>query len=191
MKIWLPILLFMAGCGSACAYPAPDYEAARKATVRIEMLAGVCSGTAIGHHTLLSAEHCTSEGVTGWVVNGRTVVITKVVSDGADHVLLTTDVYFKDIARMGSKPKQGDSVFGFGNPAGVPGMLQVGYVSGWVGEVMMLDRPGDWYGCSGAAVFDRYGRVVGVVNAVYPFPIIPWRMTAIFPLKFTDEQLAS
>jgi len=55
----------------------------------------------------------------------------------------------------------------------------------------MLDRPADWYGCSGAAVFDRYGRVVGVVNIVWPFPIIPWRMTGVFPLKFTDEQLAA
>ena len=69
-----------------------------------------------------------------------------------------------------------------------------GRVAGWVTayggarDVMLRDR-NDWYGCSCAAVFDTQGRIVGVVNSIFPWPNKGWRLTAVYPLTFTPEQL--
>ena len=173
----------------------PDYARAKLATLRIETPSLVCSATAIGPHRVLTAAHCLGRGTTGWRMNTRSVVITRVELDGNDHAILTTDLYFSHTAKFGPRPLQGDVVFSHGNPAATKDVLLVGRVAGWVDnfqgfrDVMLLDR-NDWYGCSGAAVFDRAGRIVGVVNALYPWPNDGWRLSAIFAMKFTPEQLA-
>ena len=187
MRSLLLALLLLAS-GTACAYPAPDYAAAKAATLRIEMPGGVCSGTAVGPHLVLTAEHCASGGTEGWKVGGRTARILKVVSDGNDHVLLTTDLYFKHTAKFGARPKQGDILFVHGNPGGFADMLIIGHVAGWAdtryGAALIADM-NCWFGCSGAAMFDRHGRIVGVVNASYSSdPQNRWRLTAAFPLGF-------
>lgn len=173
----------------------PDYAKAKLATLRLDMPRGTCSATAIGPHKVLTAKHCLAGGITGWRMNGRTVTITQVEIDEHDGALLTTDLYFKHIATFGPTPKQGDVVFSHGNPNGTPGILLVGRVAGWVDymgavKVMVLDR-NDWYGCSGAGVFNADGQIVGVVNAIFPWPQQGWRLTAVFPLTFRAEQYAA
>lgn len=171
----------------------PDYAAAKLATMRIESPGGICSGTAIGHHKVLTARHCV-DGTTGFTLDTRRARITKVEFDAHDGAILTTDLYFRHVARFGPRPEQGDVVFSHGNPSGAPDILLVGRVAGWVSaymgarDVMLLDR-NDWYGCSGAAVFDTEGRIVGVVNSIFPWPNKGWRLTAVYPLTFSPEQL--
>lgn len=214
MRALLPVLLLLAGCGyshvldtpvyapgdmppNLAAYELadePDYDRAKLTTMRVLSPGGQCSGTAIGHHKVLTAKHCVS-GDTGFVLGDRTAVITNIEFDDHDAAILTTDLYFTHYARFGPKPKQGDVVFSNANPAGTRDTLLIGRVAGWVPsyfgakDTMLLDR-NDWYGCSGAAVFDTEGRIVGVVNAIYPWPNKGWRLTAVFPLTFTAEQLA-
>lgn len=214
MKAWLFALLVIAGGGYSHqqAYPSPNgfvpqplsarhatppaYAKTKAATLRMEMRRGVCSATAVGHHTVLTAEHCLEGDIEGVRFNGRTARVTRIERDGNDHALLTTDLYFRHVAKFGPRPAQGDVVFSHANPDGYADLLMVGRVAGWVPlymgmfNVMLLDR-NDWYGCSGAAVFDSRGRIVGVVNAIFPWPQKGWRLTAIFPLAFTDAQWGS
>ena len=172
----------------------PDYAKAKLTTIRYQSKSAICSATVIGHHQILTAKHCIEQGFDGLRLGTRTAKVTKVEVDRHDAAILTTDLYFKHVASFGPEPKQGDIVFSHGNPSGTPDMLLIGRVAGWVTEyfgvthVMLLDR-NDWYGCSGAAVFDRDGRIVGVVNAVYPWPQQGWRLTAVYPLTFTKEQM--
>lgn len=172
----------------------PDYAKAKLATMRVQMPHGTCSGTAIDHHKVMTAKHCIERGTDGLIIGGRTVVVTNVEEDKYDAVILTTDLYFTHIAKFGPRPKQGHVVFSHGNPSSTPDILLVGRVAGWVHsyfgipDVMLLDR-NDWYGCSGAAVFDTDGRIVGIVNALFPWPNDGWRLTAVYPLTFTKEQL--
>lgn len=172
----------------------PDYATAKLATMRYQTADAVCSATAIGPHKVLTAKHCIEDGFDGLRLGGRTARVEKVEEDKYDAAILTVDLYFLHWATFGPRPEQGDVVFSHGNPAAVPDILLIGRVAGWVDGymgipgVMVLDR-NDWFGCSGAAVFDRKGRIVGVVNAVFPWPQKGWRLTAVYPLTFAPEQL--
>lgn len=172
----------------------PDYAAAKLTTLRIESSGGICSGTVIDHHKVLTATHCFTNGHDGLRLGGRAARVFRVEMDAHDAIILTTDLYFRHVASFGPTPKQGDLVFSHGNPSGAPDILLVGRVAGWVSSyagapnTMLLDR-NDWYGMSGAAVLDRDGRIVGVVNAIFPWPNKGWRLTAVYPLTFTAEQL--
>jgi S1-C subfamily serine protease len=188
--------------GNACAYP-PPYNAAKDVSLRLEkkVLGGtmVCSGWMFDHHAIATDEHCIEDGTDGFVMNGRVAKVLKVVKDGNDHVLLETDLYWEHVATLGPKPRQGDAVFTQGNPDGERDILLLGHVAGfrdaayWPGwglfhNVMLVDS-NDTHGCSGAAVFDSRGRVVGQVSALYPVPNDGWKLTASFGWMFTKEQL--
>jgi len=186
----------------------PDYAHAKLATLRYESNVLVCSATAIAPHKVLTAAHCVENlasralgirmidqsKLAGLKLGGRTARVSQIDLDSNDAAILTTDLYFTHTAKFGPKPEQGDVVFSFGNPSTTKGVLLVGLVAGWVGRymgvdnVMLVDR-NDWYGCSGAAVFDAQGRIVGVVNSIFPYPNDGWRLTGVYPLTFTPEQL--
>ncbi len=202
--VTLLLALLLVGSGAACAYPAPDYARAKRATVRIERVlptaTGVCSGWVIARHAIVTAEHCMGVVVAeGFTIDGRKAVVRKVLKDGNDHVILITDLYWRHSANFGPTPAIGDEVFTLGNPGGQRDILLTGRVAGWAAvyevpgwgvfeDALLLDS-NDWRGCSGAAVFDRHGRVVGVVNAMFPWPNDGWRLTAAFGLKFSAMQL--
>lgn len=195
------LLLFLAA-GTACAYP-PPYEAAKSVSVRLEKDVEngtmICSGYVRFHHVIATDEHCIEDGITGFRMNGRNARVLQVVKDGNDHVLLLTDLYWEHVATMGPRPKQGDSVFTQANPDGQPDILLTGKVAGFrdayvypnwglFHDLMLIDS-NDTQGCSGGAIFDAKGRVVGEVSALWPWPNDGWKLAASFGDRFTKEQI--
>ncbi len=178
----LAVLLLTSGCASAA-----DYREAHRKTVRLVTNGSVCSGAAVGPRVILTATHCIDDGG-AMTVNGEPVVWWVTANDGQDHVLVRVSARFKTWASISAvKPKHGDVVFTWGNPATYPDILRVGRVAGWHDGAMLLDE-NNWYGDSGGAVFNQYGLVVGTVNAMFPWPNQGWRLTQVNPLKFTAEQ---
>ncbi len=108
-----------------------------------------------------------------------------IANDQNDHVFVRVSIRFPRVAMRGPKPLQGDAVFTHGNPDGYKDLLIRGYVSGWVGTNMELDS-NNWHGDSGAAVFNQYGQIVGVVSAEFPWPNGGWRLTEITAFKFSE-----
>lgn len=180
--------LLVAGC-SGCA--SVDYAAVKPATVRLEFRSfagtGICSGTAVGAHTILTATHCFDSPAGTMHVDGIESGYVIVADDGQDHVFVRVTARQDHVAKRGLKPKQGDTVYMHGNPSGYADLLRVGYVAGWVENAMMVDA-NNFKGDSGSAVFDRHGRIVGVVSQIFPWPNPGWRLTQVNPFKFTQEQ---
>jgi hypothetical protein len=186
MKIYALLLtLLMAGC-SGCA-SVPDYAAAKPATVRLEFPGGTCSGTAVERYAILTARHCITAYAGEIRVSGVMAAYVVLADDGNDHVLLRVTAKQGRIAKLGPKPEQGAVVFVHGNPSSYPDILRVGHVAGWHEGDMLIDC-NNWYGDSGAAVFDADGRIVGTVNSMFPWPNQGWRLTRINAMRFTPAQ---
>lgn len=178
--------LVVAGC---VAVAAPD-ESDGAATVRLEYTdGGVCSGTAVGSHTILTATHC-QEGAPLWTVNGVVAEVEEQIDDGNDHSLLIVNIELQGSAAWNWLPqnvlKQGDHVTYYGNPGGLPSQYREGVVSGFYEDKILLDING-WKGDSGAGVF-KGDRLVAVVSGIYERG--PFGLMVALPLKFTDEQRA-
>ena len=87
MRILLALLVFMAGCGGCATLPPskPTFAAA----TRLEFPSGgICSATAIGRHTLVSAAHCFSEPRGLVKVNATLAQYEVIADDKRDHVLV-------------------------------------------------------------------------------------------------------
>lgn len=99
--ILLALVLFVAGCASNPVGMVHD------TTHHLAMTGlfgqGSCSGTAIGPHAILTAEHCIS-GVYSLSVDGKTVAIKTVLLDHADHAIVITDTWFDDFAYVADEP---------------------------------------------------------------------------------------
>jgi hypothetical protein len=193
-SLLLTLLAFAAGC-TGCASTS-QYERSQPAAVRLEWpQEQVCSGTAIGPHTLISAAHCFGDK-TGWLlVNDVRADYTVIADDSNDHVLVRVSIRMAHVATLGPKPKQGDVVFTHGNPGGFADLLIVGRVAGWVKGQMVVDS-NNWHGDSGAGVLDTQGRIVGVVDQQFPWPpscngATCWKLTQVNALKFSAEDWRS
>lgn len=173
--------VFLAGCAVA----------PHKTTHRLEFDDGICSATAVGRHVLLSATHC-FKGAHALKVDGVPVAVTQIVSDGADHVLVTVSRSFAHVAVRGHPPHVGDHVRYWGNPAGLHDMYREGYVSGVVivkGRAATMVSIAGFYGDSGAGVFDASGRLVGVVSILYQSTRGGYlKFMGMYPLQFTAKQ---
>ena len=168
--------------------------APHKTTHRLAFDDGICSGTAVGRHTLLSASHCFA-GEHSLSVDGNPVEVIKIITDGADHALVTVSVTFEDVAVRGQLAHVGDHVYYWGNPAGIADMYREGYVSGvWVigGKSITLLSANGFFGDSGAGVFDTHGQLIGVVSVMYQTASGGYlKFMGLYPLKFTAAQWAS
>lgn len=186
----LAILALMGGMAVSAGAKAPASYVQKPAVVRLEFSDGICSGTIVGAHTILSASHCFSEGGPLVSVNGKPAKQVALVNDGSDHALLTVDIAFPRWATHGGKLKQRLEVHYWGNPAGMADLYRRGYVSGFAREdgAFLLDIEG-YKGDSGAGIFDGHGRLVGVVSTLWS--IDNFRMIGVYPLAFTDEQWAA
>lgn len=189
-RIALAIMLSFLSLTAQAAYKGKEN------TVQLMFSSGeVCSGTAIGKHTILTASHCFHDNASLATVNGLVAVDKRQVVDGNDHTLLTTDMAYKTTAKLARAAEEGDSIHYWGNPDGVT-LLRVGTVVGFNADVMVIDSNG-WYGDSGAGIMNEKGEVVGVISSVYVRQIVTadgvymgaFKMSGARGLKFTQEQL--
>lgn len=160
-------------------------QAMAKLTAKTLILGNsVCSGTAIGRHALLTAEHCLDKGAL--TIDGQPAKILEVVKGGKDQVILRVDLTFRHAAPFGPKPLQGQRIHYIGN-AGTPKLYRTGHVSAITEQTVILDVNG-FMGDSGAAVFNEAGQIVGLVSGILVIDI--FKMTACWHLGFTPAQIA-
>jgi hypothetical protein len=201
MKLAALLALVLTGCG--CSTLPDTVVAVKPAAFRVEFADGICSAAAVGPTTILIATHCL-KGAPISTVGGREVTVLARTDDGKDHSLLRLNIAFDRWARIGRTPVQGEDLWYYGNPMGLHDMLRKGYVAGTEDGKWLMDvegAPGD----SGAAVFDRQGRVIGVVSEIIqpycsylkppeagmpPVACMNFRMMAMYPLAFTRKQWA-
>lgn len=102
--ILLALVLCVAGCASA------PYDWVHGSTHRLSLYfkqgSGVCSGTAVGPHAILTAEHCVKD-LEVLEVDGREVAIKSVLLDGDDHAILIVEDDFAEWAEVAREPRPG------------------------------------------------------------------------------------
>lgn len=181
MKVLCLLLaLFLGGCGVV----AQPQEGPRAAALRLEFKDGLCSGTAVARHTVLTATHCL-EGDELAAINGRPAHVVHREDDGKDHSLLIVNIGFDHFVQMGGQLIEGDEVEYWGNPAGIPYLYRRGVVAGSVDGAYFVDAS-SWKGDSGAGIF-KDGKVVTVVTGV--FERSSFGLMVAYPMEFTPKQL--
>lgn len=198
LLINLILALSMIGCANA-GVNAPEE------TLRIEPETikgvGVCSATAIGKKTLLTASHCVPEVLVNLKVSNHYFVLdtipSKVIHDGRDNAIIIFDYdIFKKYAKVdfSSNPlNQGDQVSIFGNGSRLFLMYRQGYVAGQIPgpgyDFQMYDLNG-YFGDSGSCIFHN-DVCVGVVSGVVgeTDQIFDYKLFYSQPFNFTPEQL--
>lgn len=147
---------------SACANARPSPYA-----VRLDFDGGVCSGTRVGAQIILTAKHC-FVGTTLVAINGQPASVLAISESGEDHVLVKVTQRVRRWARFGLSMRVGDHVSWTGNPAGMNMVYREGVVVSMSDNDIQLQAP-VFGGDSGAGVFDKTGRVVGVVTGYRMF----------------------
>lgn len=162
---------------------------------------GHCSGTAVSQTVVLTATHCFPAPVVKLTINGHEVKAKAGIDDGSDHMLVVLDQpTFKRWAEWNRRAiRPGQEVAILGNPGDWRGVFRVGIVSG---STVSQDKKFEWIlldlpcfpGDSGGGLFDRRGRLVGMLSAAL-WQIDPRNghrisMSGVIAFKFTDGQLA-
>jgi V8-like Glu-specific endopeptidase len=205
-------LFFSIGCSKVAAFthhaPAPQPVSEVKSPVEKQHAAthkiglrdvinptagGHCSATAVGPHSLLTAQHCFTDSNVLYIDNSPDPVhIVVALIDGNDHVIYTVDRTFADYVPVVQRPLVvGEHVHMWGAPGTSSDVYRIGYFD-------KLDRVEDmqatlqifvlpiFAGDSGSGVFDEQGNVIAVTS-------LGDRSAhdACFPLAFTPAQLAA
>lgn len=183
-----------------------------RAQVSLSFTDSACSGTYVGHNTVLTAEHCLGTSETHdpsfeqssgdpvklfvSINEGRMFPVKHVEYDGADHVLLTVDAYSPNYLRIDQSNyfRNGEPVVAAGHPGGRSAVeIERGAFIGR--EILREDgfapvdswdlagQPGD----SGEALVDPD---TGLVKAVLSMGGVQNILLTI-PLNFTAQQLTS
>ena len=199
MKSIFVFLLSLVICCTACAMPKAALNTTHRLQVQKEAGIAICSATAVGKHTLVTAAHCDS--ITGVVlVDGELTVITDKIFDNYDHEFMVVKTTFKHIARFANtKAKVGHNYWICGNPRGIPRILREGVFSGnfvvtdpvpgimdGLYNIHMYDM-NTAAGDSGAAVFNSSGEIVDIVSV--SFIDNGFHLMGAFELHFTSVDL--
>jgi V8-like Glu-specific endopeptidase len=176
----------------------------------------LCTAYAVGPHTLLTAEHCNLpdtnavylDSVDHDAIKQGRVTSHTIISrtfDHQDHMLLDVSaVIFGETIELGAHvrtAKQGEKIYFWGTPDGIPNMYREGYVMG--AEPPSTPDPEDKEpidatayltiaacptisGDSGSAVFaEKDGQLVGVVT----YGVADGMIMGMFPIQFTQAQI--
>lgn len=189
IALWLVIAVLVTSC-------VMSHHSVRETAVRLDLVGlGVCSGTVVGPHAILTATHCFEEPAK-LQVDGSPVVIVSRVDDGNDHSILYVNKTFGYWAHIGKTPAQGASVYMWGNADGMFLWYRRGYVVGTMDEdgntLTAYDLNG-FFGDSGSALFGEDGSIVGVVSKLFydEHEGVAFRMMASYPFNFTPQELAA
>lgn len=179
------LLLTIAGCAGN---PIAD---AHRTTVYLAMDKGTCSGTVVGPHTVLTAEHCLWD-MRKLAIDGKAVRVEGITLDHHDHALVKVGATFKAWASLGRIEGQGASVFVLGNPGDLQDIYRHGYLSGHTkakGMAVTLYDLNGYYGDSGSGIFNDRGELVGVVSIVFQQTDGAYmKLMGSFALSFTADQ---
>jgi hypothetical protein len=115
----LAAVLMLAGCTGM----------AHRTSLHLTFDDGSCSGTAIGPHALLGAEHCFA-GSKLKRVDGKPVTVRKIIRDHADHVIVLVSERFAHWSLRARMPGRGSPVYIDGNPGNLRDIYRHGYVAG-------------------------------------------------------------
>lgn len=180
------VVLAIGGCLGCASIP----DQPKASALRLEFPSkGVCSGTAIARTVILSAGHCFVKDAGKFKVNGVNGAYKVIANDGKDHVLVRITQPQERLARLGlDRPKQGDQVRTWGNPNGLEDVFRVGRVAHVAKDGALVIDGNLYRGDSGAALFNKRGRVVGVVSGMVQRE--SFRVGICFPIVFTDKQWA-
>jgi S1-C subfamily serine protease len=163
MKLAALLALVLTGCGCTSL----PFGETHDTTHRLEMVGGICSGTAISDHELRTANHCIDLGgalqlVDGWDAH----VVSMSANKARDIIDITLAGHpFKHWAQLGPRPKQGDRIRWWGNPEGEADVYREGYVAKVTDEMIVVDAT-ICHGDSGSGLFNESGQLVGVVSAM-------------------------
>jgi hypothetical protein len=211
LKILSTALLSLCLLGSSCnRKPEPPKPVIQQiATHRITFEkngddAGVCTGTAIGPHALMTAHHCNDEGDSDTIRLDMTLQekfhIEKILTDGRDHdVYLLDGPAFTNVAFYKTRPiKVGEPVYVWGDGDGVyPPRKLTGVEAKLFMEYSDVDArsglamftmkviPGD----SGSIVWSEDGYMLAVTTYLHLTENRVQDGTIDFQLAFTDDQI--
>lgn len=186
-KFVLACVAFLVGCtGNPIA-------TANSSAVLLTLDDTTCSGTIVGPHAILTAEHCLEDSKP-LAVDGRQVAVNKVLLDKHDHALVLVDQGFRQWATMGIEPSQGDTVFVLGNPGALRDMYRKATVSGYDvyhGKTITMYDMNGYPGDSGSGIFNADGQLVGVISLMNQQTGEGYmKMMASYSLAFTAQQWA-
>lgn len=130
----------------------------------------ICSGFFIDDHgDIMTARHCTdiASGIEVVTSDGRKYEASFTAKSAIhDLALIHIDRLNTPYFKAAKTVTRGEAVFFLGSPMGLTGTLVQGIVANLYGDVTLIDNtviPGN----SGGAVFDKNGRLVGVITAVF------------------------
>lgn len=179
MRLFSKIILAMGLMISSVCLSQPDYQSSNQSALYLSLNGGIesCSGTAIGPHAILTAEHCLTD-TKEMSINNVEIKPIRTDLDGDDHaIILTNSLTFKKWVHFRkNRPGVGDQVFIFGNPGRLKDLLRIGIISGYVtylGDITPKDADttlydfNGFYGDSGSAIFNTKGEIVGVVSFLF------------------------
>jgi len=155
---------------------------------------GYCSGTVVGPHAILTAQHCFKNSNLVGLDDDKTLLhISEALLDGNDHVIYIVDRAFMTWTGINERqPISKELVHFWGNPGDSIDVYRDGYYKSMC-TVPYYDNGqtslqcfvlSTYKGDSGSGVFDAAGSVIAVIS----MGDISARMQA-FPLAFTQEQL--
>lgn len=167
------LLLVFAALASRPAVPADELPEVANARASVRMWtdgAGLCSVVVVAPGRAYTAAHCESLVAEGLIDGKRVVSLERIgQTDGAK--LIVPGLACPCAPLASAQPAPGDTVFGVGYPGGYFRTLVYGVVQ----EPLLIAEARGFTavsfpcmgGCSGGGVFNRDGRLVGVISAIF------------------------